>query len=498
MNTSDILARNARKYPTHDALVCDDKRLSYAELNDYVTNLAYSFIDLGIQKRDPIVLFMPNSLEFAVSYFAIQRAGGIVIPVSAHATKYEVAHILAHSDAKALVVHDLLYPIVGEINGVICLKTGDAAGHFQSMRYLMSHERQTTPLLPILKEDDLASILYTSGTTSQPKGVLFNYRSLLAMTHMVAIEMELKPDSKPIIAMSMSHAASLHLFFVPSLMIGATVVLMPDFSAEKMLTLIQHERTTHFFGAPLYYLMLARFEQLPYTDLSTMIWWVYGGAPMSEQEVQFVMEKMNTQRLVGFYGLTETGPSGSMLFPEEHDQGAGSIGKHAPYGSELRIVNEQGQDTAVDEVGEIWIKGATNMVGYVDAAEETDATMINGWIKTGDLAKRDELDYIWLVDRKKDIIITGGQIVYPREVEELLIQMEGVHEVAVIGVPHPDFGETVKAFYVGDAQLDADILGDYANEYLATYKVPRRYERLDVLPRNISGKVLKQELRNRS
>lgn len=498
MNTSEILARNARKYPAHEAIVCDNKRLSYAQLNEYVTNLAYSLIELGINSRDPVVLFMPNSLEFAISYFAIQRAGGIVVPLSAHATKYEVSHILAHSQAKALVVHDLLYPIVGEINGVICLKTGDALGHFQSIRYLMSHERETPPLLPTLKEDDLASILYTSGTTSQPKGVLFNYRSLLAMTHMVAIEMELKPDSKPIIAMSLSHAASLHLFFVPTLMIGATLVLMPEFSAEKMLSLIQHERTTHFFGAPLYYLMLARCDQLPYTDLSTMIWWVYGGAPMSREEVLFVMNKMNTQRLVGFYGLTETGPNGSMLFPEEHDQGAGSIGQHAPYGCEMRIVNDQGEDTEAEEVGEIWIKGATNMVGYIGASEETHATMIDGWIKTGDLAKRDELGYIWIIDRKKDIIITGGQIVYPREVEELLIQLEGVHEVAVIGVPHPDFGETVKAYYVGDDRVNAEMLGDYANEYLATYKVPRRYERLDVLPRNISGKVLKQELRNHS
>ncbi|WP_010288832.1 class I adenylate-forming enzyme family protein [Kurthia massiliensis] len=496
MNTSEILARNARKYPTHEALIYEDQRLTYAALDEYVTNLAHSLAALGIGYRDPVVLFMPNSIEFAVSYFAIQRAGSIVIPISAHATKYEIEHIIAHSQAKALIVHDLLYPIVGEINGVICLKTGDKAGHFESMRYLMSHQQGSRQALPSLNEDDLASILYTSGTTSQPKGVLFNYRSLLAMTHMVAIEMELKPDSKPIIAMPMSHAASLHLFFISSMMIGAPVVIMQEFSAVKMLALIQHERTTHFFGVPFYYLMLARSEKLPYTDLSTMIWWVYGGAPMSREEVQFVMDKMNTQRLVGFYGLTETGPSGSILFPDVHDHGAGSIGNHAPYGSELRVVNEQGLDTQPGEVGEIWIKGATNMVGYINADEENDHIFDNGWLKTGDLAKRDDDGFVWIVDRKNDIIITAGQIVYSREVEEILIQMDGIHEVAVVGVPHPEFGEIVKAFYAADNHIDATVLGDYANEYLATYKVPRRYERLDVLPRNISGKVLKQELKN--
>lgn len=496
MNTSEMLARNARKYPMHEALIYEDQRLTYTALNDYVSNLAHSLLALGIGYRDSVVLFMPNSIEFSVSYFAIQRAGSIVIPVSAHATKYEIEHIIAHSQAKALIVHDLLYPIVGEINGVICLKTGDQAGHFQSMRYLMLHQQDHQQLLPTLKEDDLASILYTSGTTSQPKGVSFNYRSLLAMTHMVAIEMELKPDSKPIVAMPMNHAAALHLFFVSSIMIGASVVIMPEFSTEKMLSLIQHERTTHFFGVPLYYLMLARSEKLPYTDLSTMIWWVYGGAPMSREEVQFVMSKMNTQRLVGFYGLTETGPSGSILFPETHDRGAGSIGKHAPYGSELRIINEKGLDASINEVGEICIKSDSNMVGYINGDEENEHIFENGWLKTGDLAKRDEDGLVWIVDRKKDVIITAGQIVYSREVEEVLIQMDGIHEVAVVGVPHSEFGEIVKAFYVADEHIDATVLGDYVNKYLATYKVPRRYERLDVLPRNISGKVLKQALRN--
>lgn len=497
MNTSELLARNARKFATRDAIICENKRITYAQLDAYVENLAHGLHDLEIGYRDPVVLFMPNSIELAISYFAVQRVGGIVIPVSAHSTKYEVERILAHSKAKALIVHDVLYPIVGEINNVICLKTGDEAGDFLSMRYLMSHDTEKTPFELTLKEDDLASIVYTSGTTDEAKGVLYNYRNLLAVANMAVVELEMKPESKVLILMSMSHSAPLHLFFLGAMLVGATVVTAPDYSIESLLELVQHERTTHFFGTPLMYHALARSEKLPYTDISTMIWWAYGAAPMSKAEVDTVLEALGTQRLVCLYGLTETGPSGSILLPEQHDRGAGSIGKRAMFGTELRIVNEHGNEAAVDEIGEIYITGEGIMQGYIDNELETQAVLQHGWMHTGDLAKRDEHGFIWLVDRTKDIIITGGQIVYPRETEELLNRIDGVHETAVIGVPHPEFGEIVKAYYVSDEGIDAETLGNFANEFLATYKVPRRYERIDVLPRNASGKILKQVLRER-
>lgn len=298
MNTSELLARNARKFATRDAIICENKRITYAQLDAYVENLAHGLHDLEIGYRDPVVLFMPNSIELAISYFAVQRVGGIVIPVSAHSTKYEVERILAHSKAKALIVHDVLYPIVGEINNVICLKTGDEAGDFLSMRYLMSHDTEKTPFELTLKEDDLASIVYTSGTTDEAKGVLYNYRNLLAVANMAVVELEMKPESKVLILMSMSHSAPLHLFFLGAMLVGATVVTAPDYSIESLLELVQHERTTHFFGTPLMYHALARSEKLPYTDISTMIWWAYGAAPMSKAEVDTVLEALGTQRLV--------------------------------------------------------------------------------------------------------------------------------------------------------------------------------------------------------
>lgn len=497
MNTSELLARNARKFATREAIVCEDHRITYAELNGYVENLAHSLHELEIGYRDPVVLLMPNSIEFAISYFAIQRVGGIVIPVSAHSTKYEIEHILVHSKAKALIVHDVLYPIVGEINKVICLKTGDAAGNFLSMRYLMSHHKEKEPFEILLKEDDLATIVYTSGTTNDPKGVLYNYRNILSVANMAIIEFELKPESKVLVLLSLNHSAPLHMFFLGAMLVGATVVTAPEYSTDSMLEIIQHERTTHFYGTPLTYHVLARSEQLHYTDISTMIWWTYGGAPMSKAEVEIVSAALGTQRLVCLYGLTETGPSGSILLPEEHDKGAGSIGKRAMFGTEMRIVNNLGVDAATDEIGEIWVAGEGVMQGYVGNELETQAVLQQGWVRTGDLAKRDDNGFMWIVDRTKDIIITGGQIVYPRETEELLNRIDGVHETAVIGVPHPEFGEIVKAYYVSDDGIDGDTLGSFANEFLATYKVPRRYERIDVLPRNASGKILKQALRER-
>jgi len=258
---------------------------------------------------------------------------------------------------------------------------------------------------------------------------------------------------------------------------------------------IEQEKTTHFFGAPVAYLLTAQMPRLQSADLSSMKWWVYGGAPLSENEVRFIQQSFRTTNLTCVYGLTEAGPSGSLLFGKEHEGKAGSIGQRAPLGTEIRIVNDSGEDVPAGEVGEIVLFGEGNMLGYYRDEASTNAAFIDGWLKTGDLARKDEDGFIWIVDRKKDVIISGGVNIYPKEIEDCLLSFEGIFEAAVVGVPHPQWGETVKAVYSAKQDIDEEALKDYLEGQLAKYKIPRIFEKVEALPRNASGKILKQSLK---
>ncbi|MEL4023957.1 long-chain-fatty-acid--CoA ligase [Lysinibacillus endophyticus] len=494
MNSSNLLARNARKYPNQEAVICHGRRVTYKTLDEQVTRLSHALLSKGIKQQDKVILFMPNVLEFVVSYFAVQRIGAIVVPVNAKFTLSEVEYVAEHAEAKAILAHEAIFAAVESISNIeMKIKTGQAVEGWESYTTLIENANNTQ-IDCQLNEDDLSTILYTSGTTGKPKGVLFSYRNILAVAQMIAIEMEVKPESRILLMMPLTHSAPLHLFLMSSMLVGATSVLTPTFTPDLLIDSVENERTTHFFGAPVAYLLTASHPRLQSADLSSMKWWVYGGAPLSESEIRQIEKAFNAE-LTCVYGLTEAGPSGSLLFAHEHKEKAGSVGKRAPFGTELRIVNELGEDVAIGEIGEIVLYGEGNMVGYYKEVEATKAAFIDGWIKTGDLARFDEDGYIWIVDRKKDVIISGGVNIYPKEIEDRILQFGGIFEVAVVGVPHEEWGETVKAIYAAKTQIDEQELKDYLTEHLAKYKIPRLFEQVDALPRNASGKILKHQLK---
>ena len=497
MNSSNLLARNARKYSDNEAVICQGRRVSYKELDDQVTRLSNALLAHGLKQDDKVILFMPNVLEFIVSYFAVQRIGGIVVPVNAKFTLSEVEFVANHSEAKAILAHEAIFAAVETISIIpLKIKTGQATESWLSYTELL-YESNNTPLDCPLAEDGLSTILYTSGTTGKPKGVLFSYRNILAVSQMIAIEMEVKPESRILLMMPLTHSAPLHLFLMSGILVGATLVLTPTFTPDLLIDSVENEKTTHFFGAPVAYLVTASHPGLEKADLSSMKWWIYGGAPLSEREIRFIQHAFKTDNLMCVYGLTEAGPSGALLFNQEHKEKAGSVGKRAPFGTELRIINEDGEDVAVNEIGEVILYGEGNMVGYYRDEEATKAAFVNGWLRTGDLACFDEDRFIWIIDRKKDVIISGGVNIYPKEIEERILQFHDIFEVAVIGVPHEEWGETVKAVYAAKAPIEEQKLKDYLTEHLAKYKVPRLFEQVEALPRNASGKILKQQLKQK-
>ncbi|WP_461611561.1 class I adenylate-forming enzyme family protein [Cytobacillus kochii] len=495
MNSSQLVARNARKYPQAQAVIGFEGSLTFQELNDKVNALSNGLLERGIDKGDNVCLFMPNTFEFIITYFAVQRVGAVVIPINAKFTLDEVQYIVDHCEAKAIFAHEIIFSAVESIEKVpLKIKTGEHAQNWESFEQLLA----LSPGKEVecnLTEDDYSTILYTSGTTGDPKGVLFSYRNILTVAQMIAVEMEVKPDSKMLLMMPLTHSAPLHLFLMSATVVGAAVVITPTFTPDLLLRAVATYRTTHFFGAPVAYLLTAQHPEIKNYDLSTMKWWVYGGAPLAKEQIDLIAERFHTDRLTSVYGLTEAGPSGAIMLPEEHGEKTGSIGMRAPLHTELRIVDEHGQVIPAGEVGEIVLRGEGNMVGYYKNKALTKETFIGDWLKTGDLARRDEEGYIWIVDRKKDVIISGGVNIYPKEIEDVMMKYPTMQEVAIIGLPHREWGETVTAFFSATEEVNSEELNRFLVDHLAKYKIPRSYHQVDMLPRNASGKILKRVLK---
>ncbi|MGN7477481.1 class I adenylate-forming enzyme family protein [Solibacillus silvestris] len=495
MNISNLLARHARKYPDQAAVISLGQETTYKQLDEQVNITANALCASGIAKGDKVGIFMPNVKEFVVLYFAIQRIGGVVVPINAKFVAREIEYVLNHSDANAIFAHELIFDQASSISfDGLKVKTGAASLHWQSFEQFQAAATDEAALCDLTEDDD-STLLYTSGTTGNPKGVLLTNRNVLAVSHMIAIEMEVKPESRLLIMMPLTHSAPLNLFLATAILVGATAVLTPTFTPDLLIDTVQTYKTTHFFGAPVAYLLTASSPHIANADLSSMKWWVYGGAPLSEKEVLYIQKQFNTENLVCVYGLTEAGPSGSILHAADHPQKAGSIGNRAPFGTELRVINHLNEDVAQGEIGEIILFGEGNMKEYYKNPEETKNIFIDGWVRSGDLGRIDEEGYIYIVDRKKDVIISGGVNIYPKEIEDQLLQHEAIFEAAVFGVPHPEWGETVKAVYSAKASVSEEEIRNFLCEKLAAFKVPKIYEQVEALPRNASGKILKQQLR---
>ncbi|WP_339162941.1 long-chain-fatty-acid--CoA ligase [Siminovitchia sp. FSL W7-1587] len=499
MNIPNLLAVMSGKYPNHEGIVTPEERITYSEWNRQVNQLAHSLRNIGVKPGDKVILHLPNVKEFLYAYFAVQRIGAITVPVHPKLVRREIDYILGHCEASVFITHHMLFEQVSglpEETGLLCIKTGETVGGWLSLDSLIA-EGSPDDIECGLSEDDEASILYTSGTTGEPKGVLFTYRNILTVAVTISVEMCLKPESRILHMMPLSHSAPLHLFLMAGTYVGATHVLVPSFTPELLLETVQREQTTHFFGAPIAYLASSRHPEIYKYDLSSMQYWVYGGAPLSEKEIARVQAQFGTENFTCVYGLTEAGPNGTILGLDDHKRKSGSIGKRAALHCEIRLVDDQGKDVQRGEVGEIILRGAGTMKGYYEDEGKTREVVKDGWLYTGDMAKQDDDGFYWVIDRKKDIIISGGVNIYPQEIEKILIIHPKVADVAVVGVPNPDWGETVKAFIVAKepfADLAAECT-EFLQGKIADYKIPKRYELLEALPRNATGKLLKKQLR---
>ncbi|MGW0044759.1 class I adenylate-forming enzyme family protein [Rhodococcus sp. NPDC003348] len=506
MNLTTMLESTARKYPDKEALVYGDRRITYAELLAASKRAATVLRDRGVRRGDRVAVMTYNSPGFVIAAFGAWRAGAALVPVNHKLAPPEVEYTLGHCGATVGIVSaDLRGSAEAGAPQVDWMLTEPGEGTSASA------DRDFDALVDLadewegadVHETDIAQVLYTSGTTSAPKGCLHTHRSITTVAPYISTTLGLDRDERVLIAMPIWHAAPLNVWLVTTMFLGGTIVLMREYHPIEFLKIIPAERITAFFGAPIAYLaplQAARAAGIDLTDFdfSTMRRWTYGGAPIGAEVARQLQQAYRSEDFYQVYGMSEMGPTGTALYPHEQIAKAGSIGRGGMPGVDLRVVRADGGDAGPGETGEIWLAGDTRMLGYLDNDEATADVFEGRWYRSGDVARLDEDGYIYIVDRTKDVIITGGENVYSQEVEEAIRPRPDVVDVAVIGRPHPEWGETVVAVIapVDGAHIELDDLRSYLSDKLARYKIPRELVVVDQLPRNPSGKLTKHVLRS--
>ncbi|MCA0989795.1 fatty acid--CoA ligase [Pseudalkalibacillus hwajinpoensis] len=502
-----LFLQTVKKYGKEEALVDVDRdiRWSYDEWNVEVNRLSNALIDAGVKKGDRVSTFLFNTIELATLFFSCAKIGAVLNPINFRLKSNEIAYIIEDAKPSIFVFEPALAPVVAEVQERypdVSFWSTEAAPDFAdsySEHVRLSHSGEPTIEVD---ENDTYAIMYTSGTTGRPKGVLHRHRNMLEQSILCGASLNLKQVDRGLVAAPMFHCAELHCNFLPRVHFGATNVIIHHFEPRKVLQVIEREKISVLFAAPTMWNMILQ-EDYAAFDRSSLRVGLYGAAPMAPSLVVAVKEKLGIN-LIQAYGMTEMGPA--VTFLDEHEQltKVGSAGR-AALNHEVRIVrpNENGPSEPDDElpageVGEIIVKGPCMMIGYFNRPEATKDAMYKGWYHSGDLGYMDEDRYVYVSDRVDDMIISGGENVYPREVEDVLHAHAGVLDVAVLGEPDEKWGEIVTAIIVKkqDSLTEAD-LDRYCKESpnLATYKRPRKYLFVEELPRNASGKIQKFRLR---
>lgn len=500
MNLFEALERNAKYSPEKPAIIFGEKVYTYLQYNEHVNRIANALVSYGVKRGDKIAIMMKNSDVFCFVYYAILKAGGVAVPVNFRLTAKEASYILNDSDSMMVFADEDLADVVqkaAEGNDKIGLQV--IAGSSKKDHQMRLSEFQSSSvadhLIDVLESDD-AEILYTSGTTGLPKGVVLDHHRVLHVALGTIITFKMGPEDQLLHIAPLFHCAQLNLFLVPGTMLGCTQIVRQDFQPAQTLQDIDQYKISLFFGVPTMYNFLLQVPNREQYDLSSVKRCGYGAAPMPTALLRQAIELFQTNQFYNMCGQTEGGPGGVYLLPEHHETKFGASGR-ANYGTDARVVDDNGEDVKPGEVGEFIIRSESVMKGYYKKPEETAKVLKNGWLYTGDLANIDEDGFITLVDRKKDMIISGGENVYSTEVEHVLYKHPDILEAAVIGVPHEVWGETVAAVMVAKPgkQIDEEELKEYCRQELAGYKIPRIYYQIDQLPRNASGKILKYQLR---
>ncbi len=493
------MTRRAALTPERTALIYEDAQRTYGELNREINQVAHGLRALGVNQGDRVAYLDLNHPRFFVTMFAAAKLGAIFVPLNFRLTGPELSFIIRDAGVHTLVHDEMFAPLVDAIRGDlpvqnhICPTPRDGVRPWSEL----GHDQRDSDLDTIVSPDDVAVIMYTSGTTGRPKGAMLTHGNFLWNNINALLGYDTLMDDRTLVVAPLFHIGGLNVTPLLAFLKGATVVLERQFDPQRVLQLIPKHRITTMFGVPAMFLFISQMPQFAETDLSSVRSFICGGAPVPEALI-----RLYGQRGITFaqgYGLTETAPFASLVpIPRALDK-VGSAGV-PPFFTDVRCVDDRDEPVPIGERGEVVIKGPNVMKGYWNRPEATAEAIRNGgWFHSGDVGVMDDEGYLYIVDRKKDMIISGGENIYPAEVEDCIYKHPDVAEVAVIGVPDQRWGETVCAIVVpkpGTSPTEQDII-DFTQGQLARYKQPRSVVFTDALPRNPAGKVLKFELRER-
>ncbi|WP_155593520.1 class I adenylate-forming enzyme family protein [Lysinibacillus cavernae] len=490
MYMTDILENYAVQQPNEIASLYDGKKLSYRDFYQRVKRFAAYLQEQDYEKDDVIALYTLNSDLFLIAYLGVQLAGFVVMPINTKLAAPEVDFIFNHSQAKGLIYDERLAALLEDVSYSFQYVVG-----LQEMKDIVENDHYKRTVVQ-LEAHDTAVVMYTSGTTGKPKGVMLTHQNIVATADIWSSSMNMSRKDKMFICTPLFHCAGLHVFAMPMIYQGGTIVIEEAFSPTKTLAQIAATDATIFFGVPSMYTIILNTPGFKEQSLNHLRLLCYGAAPMPYELVKQVKEAFPNVKVQNLYGQTENSPAATSLLDTDALTKIGSVGKPLAQ-TEVCVVDSEGMSVPAGEVGEICVKGPQVMKGYLRYPEETARTIKDGWLYSGDLGRFDEEGYLYIVDRKKDMIIRGGENIYPIEVEEVLYQMPEILEAAVVGLPHEVYGEVPKAFVVlkEGKSLDENTILSYCQTRLAKYKVPYEIEFLAELPRNASGKVLKHTLR---
>jgi len=492
MNIANSFLMGALSCPDRRALLCDDAVYTYAQMNSIVDSLAGYLASLGVARQDRVALYMANRPEWIMCYYAVARMGATVVCVPGAYRKEEMVGLVNDSRSSMLVTsRDLAseIPVSQTIPWVKHVIVVDEDGTFRS---IVRGEKRYAPVDGRTTGDDVGAILYTGGTTGVPKGAMLTHRSLVTSAQNIAYLERQTPDDVGVCFMPLNHVfAQCHIMnsFFYSL---ATLVLFQGFDMERILEAVARHHVTRFYAVPTVYI---RFLNEPASrERLRSLTYVFSAATSMPAEIVRQWLDAFGLPINEAYGMTET--ASCVTFNHLFRHKIGSIGTPAGI-VEVKLVD--GDDNEVDSGhrGEIVIRGPNVMKGYFNRPEETAGALRNGWLHSGDVGLFDEEGYLYIVDRLKDVIITGGENVFPKEVEDVLYGHDAVNECAVVGLPHPEYGEAVCAFVTLKAEKTTDegALISFCKSRLARYKVPKTVRFLAELPKTAAGKVLRRELK---
>lgn len=484
------------------AIISGDNYLTYKQFNQRINQLANALNGLGVRKGDRVNVLLFNTNELMETLFACAKLGVIFVPINFRLSPDEVEYVIRDSGGVVFIYDGRLGEVAQAIKTRVThlryfLYVGESDQDDLVYEEIVASASDGEPVFDITLQDP-HMMMYTSGTTGRPKGALLTHGNTVWNAVNAINNITIKRDDITLTVAPLFHIGGMNILTTPTLYKGGTVVLDDTFHPLSMLEAIEKEKITTVFLVPAMWLALTQVPNFDEHDLSSLRLNISGGAACPITVIEF-FQKKGIPFIEGF-GLTETAPFVSVLDSENSIRKNGSVGK-PPIHTEVRVVNELDENVVTGEVGELIVKGPNVFREYWNMPAETTEAIRDGWFYTGDLAKFDDEDFLYIVDRKKDMIITGGENVYPIEVEQVLFRHPQVKEVGVIGYPDEKWGESVKAVIAlkdDNEQLSLADIQSYCDGKLARYKIPKQIEIIEQLPRNATGKVLKNVLRSRT